>query len=302
MASIADVSFETNVATFGREIDPDGLRRFARTAEDSGFDVLRFGERIVLPTDIPDEYPFSETGEYPYDHTAAVYDTFQVLTMAAAATEDVRLKTTACAGPIRHPVLFAKQALSLDALSGGRFDLGLGLGWLSTEYEVFDVPHEERASRLDEFLDVFDRACESGEVAFDGRHHTFQETEFYPRPERQGGPPVWIAGNVDATFRRVAEHGVGWLPGTVPLDGVVDGADRLRTHWEEHDRSGSPAIALSMPASADGSFRDPEALRETVEAYADAGVTNVNVFFRAPDLDQKIQRIEAFGEEVIGAR
>lgn len=300
MTDLSDISFLTNLVPYGQEVASDDIEQLVQTAETSGFDTLVFGDRVLLTRRIPDTYPFTESGEYPYDHTAPIYDTLQLFTYAAAVSEDIRFKTTVLSAPVRHPVSLTKQVLSLDNLSDGRFDLGVGLGWLENEYEVLDIPFEQRGSRADEFLDIFNQACATPVVEYEGDHHSFQETAFYPRPVRADGPPIWIGGHSSAALRRTAKYGDGWLPGPKPFEKIMSDRERLMNAWNDYDRVGEPNMALMISIYDDeGSLRNPEAMIEEIESYAEAGVTHIGAYILATDVSERANKMQRIGETVI---
>lgn len=285
MAPRSEPSIGVFLVTFGGPASPEAFARLAGAA-DGVVETLCVGDHVTLPAEIPDEYPFSPTGESPFSASQDAYDAFQVLSYLAGRTDDVRLGTNTAIAPYRHPVALAKQALTLDALTGGRFEFGLAPGWMRTEFEVLDVPFEERGTRTDEFLDLFDRVCGEGELSFEGPHHAFQKTGFHPRPVQEGGPPIWVGGRSGATFRRVGEHGTGW---TIFPDGpaqVRSDVERLERAWAAHDRPGDPAVAVTLtdyPVHVgDGRIEgDREALVDRLGAYVDAGATRLFVMPQA---------------------
>jgi len=278
---------------------PDGIRRVARAAETAGFDAIWRGDHVVFPEEIPEGGPFAEID-------AVAHDVFQVLAHVAAITDELRVGTNVCVVPYRHPVSLAKQALTLDALAEGRFEFGVGVGVHRSEFDVLDVPYAERGSRTDEFLALFDRVREEGEVAFDGPHHAFGRTGFYPRPAREGGPPVWVGGESSAALRRVAKHGVGWTTFGHPPSEVREMRGRLSAAWEDHGREGDPELAVPVDVAPDRA-PDPEAGyvtgtaetdRRVLERYVEAGATRVNVACRGLAIDRRIDLIESLGETV----
>jgi len=240
----SDIEFGVLLPTMGHHASPRAIRRLATTAEECGFDAVWAGDHITFPADIPDEYPFSPSGESPFHISQDAYDVFTVLSYLAGITNTVDIGSNTCIVPYRHPVALARNALSVEALSDGRFDFGVGSGWLRTEFEVLDVPFEERGSRTDEFLSLFDRIRKAGELSFDGPHHSFQETGFRPTPE-PGRPKIWIGGRSGAAFRRVGQFGDGW---TIFWDRPADIAaarERILDAWTDFDREGEPEIALT---------------------------------------------------------
>ena len=219
------------VGTFGEQATRENIERLATAADDGGFDAVWVGDHVTLPAEIPDTYPFSPSGEAPFDIGQDVYDCFGVLSYLAGVTDRVDLGTNTCIVPYRHPAVLARNAFTLEQLSGGRFDFGVAPGWLETEFEVLDVPFEERGSRTDEFLDLFERAREEPELAFDGPHHSLQRTGFHPAPPR-GRPKVWVGGR----------SGVSQLVDRTDYMGVLSHLRRLRSplsrsqpHFEARD-------------------------------------------------------------------
>jgi len=278
-----DVEFGAFLVTFGDVATPEAFTRLATEAEGAGFDAACVGDHVALPERIPDTYPFSATGESPFDVSQDAYDAFQVLASLAAATDDIALGTNTTIVPYRHPVTLTKHVLSLDNLSGGRFEPGFAPGWMETEFEVLDVPYDERGSRTDEFLEIHDRACAEAEFAYEGPHHAFQRTGFHPRPVDDAGPPVWVGGYSGASFRRLAEHGDGWTIFPEDPESVAAGRERALDAWADHDREGEPEVAVALPdvgVSLDGGapVGDEDALVDRLGEYVDAGATRVYLF------------------------
>lgn len=302
-----DLSFGVMVPILGPSASAEGFRRLAATAEDLGYDVLWVGEHVVFPSEISSDYPFTDSGEPPgMSADQNLFGAIETLAYLAGETSDIRIGTNVCLPPLRHPAMLTKQVFTLDALSGGRFEFGVGPGWLREEYEVLDVPFEERGTRMDEFLQIFERARNEGEFSHDGTHYSFQSTGFHPTSSAPSRPRVWVGGKSGATFRRVAEFGDGW---TIVRDGPdqIDSArERLLSAWGDYDRQGAPEIALLRAVQIDeDSDRDgplagsPEKVRRDVEAYRDAGVTHVGLMFYTLDVDEQIEQLRRFSREVV---
>lgn len=314
MELTSNVTFAVKLP-LGGDSTPEDVVRIATAAEDSGFDAAWSGEHVVFTGDLPDDYPYSSSGESPFGITQNAYDVFQVLAHLVARTDDIRIGTNVCIAPLRHPVALTKQVLTLDAISEGRLDFGVGVGWLDSEFDALGVPFDERGSRTDEFLDVFTRACSTGQFAFDGPHHSFSETGFHPRPVQPGGPPVWVGGQSGAAYRRVAEYGDGWAATTLSPDEVADARKRIGRAWSDYDRDGEPAIAIKQSAhvgaSPDGLSRpmvgSVDDVISDVEAYRAAGAGTIVADFRRTDdapsrrftTAEQVEQIERFGAEVI---
>lgn len=289
-------------------VNVDAFRRIAAATEEAGFDFLWAGEHPVLPVEIPDEYPFSPDGTAPLDSSMHTYDVFEVLSYLAGQTDNLRLGTNVCVVPYRHPVLTAKNVLTLNELLDGAFDFGVAVGWLRTEFEVLDVPFEERGARTDEFFRMFERVCSEGELSFDGEFHSFQETGFHPIPDDGEMPPVYFGGQSGATIRRIAEFGEGWTSFWERPEDVRQMHERMARAWDDFDRDGEPRVAVSRPVHV-GTDTDRDTDRPLigpvddviadVEAYADAGTTNLHITTYDTSLDSQLEQIHRFGDEVV---
>jgi len=176
-----------------------------------------------------------------------VYDNFEPLTAlaaVAAVTERVRLTTAILIAPNRgNAALLAKQAASVDAISGGRLVLGIGLGGRDDDYEISGVPTRGRGKRLEEYMEEMQRHWKDGDVG--------------PHPGRDGGPPFWVGGGVDAAYRRAAEYGQGWIMGGGTPEMLADGAEKTRAAFKEAGRDEEPRIgALAYFALGDTAEED----------------------------------------------
>lgn len=296
--------------TFGDTATPDALRRLATVAEAGGYDALWAGDHITFPASIPNTYPFSPDGTPPrvFSPESNVYDVFTVLAHLAAITDTVTLGSNVCIVPYRHPVVLAKTLGTLDMIADNRLEFGVGVGWLDTEFDVLDVPFEERGSRTDEFLDLFTRICDDGTLAYDGPHHSFQETGFYPLPPDQ--PPIWIGGGSDTAFRRVGRHGDGWTTLWKRPDEIASARNRLLEYWRSNDRDGDPGIAVWRPihiasdTDHDTSrplIGDPTKVQADVAEYADAGVTRLVIDFYADTRSGQEEQLDRFADHVINS-
>lgn len=302
-----DMEFGVILSTYG-PASPDGLRRLAIEAEDQGFDVVAISDHVTLPAEIPSTYPFSPDGEFHFDSSDDLYEMVAVLSMLAGTVDRATLMSNVCIVPYRHPVLLTKQVLTISALSDERFELGVGPGWMETEFEVLDVPFEERGSRTDEFLKLFERAASTGEIAFDGPHHSFRETGFHPIPD--GEIPIWVGGHSGATFRRVAEFGDGWTIVWSRPDEVASGRERLMNAWTDYDRDGEPEVSVMRAAHLGTDAKvdldrllvgEPDDVLADIRDYADAGVTRLVLDFYTSDTDEQVEQIRRFGREILPA-
>ncbi len=161
-----------------------------------------------------------------------VYDNFEplvTLAAVAAVTERIRLTTAILIVPNRANVaLVAKQAATVDVLSGGRLTLGVGLGGRNDDYGVSGVPTEGRGKRFEEMLEEMQDHWRGDEVG--------------PKPVQEGGPPLWVGGMVDAAYRRAARFGAGWIMGGGTPDQLADGAEKTRQAFRDAGREEEPRI------------------------------------------------------------
>ena len=192
-------------------LDARRLVEWARSAEERGFATLGTIDRLVYPSHEP----------------------MVALTAAASVTERVRLMSDILIAPLRRTTaMLAKQAVSLDNLSGGRFTLGAAPGIRDDDYAAAGVDYHRRGSIFDEQLAEMRRIW-AGE-AVDGAGPVG------PPPAREGGPELMLGGSVDAAFRRAAQHGIGWTMGGGTPDQLRDARQKLEAAWEREGRSGSP--------------------------------------------------------------
>jgi probable F420-dependent oxidoreductase len=139
-------------------------------------------------------------------------DPFVGLALVAAATSTLRLLTYLAVVPYRNPFLLAKSAASLDVLSGGRFELGMGAGYLKTEFRALGVDFDQRNLLFDQALEVVKLAWTAEPVSYEGVGVSARQVTSYPPPAQRPHPGLWFGGNSKLTMRRVVEHGTGWMP------------------------------------------------------------------------------------------
>ena len=220
--------------------------------------------------------------------------------------------------PYRNPFLVAKSGATLDLLSGGRFTLAVGVGYLKREFEALGVNYDERAELFDEALQVIRTVWTSDDMSFEGKHFTARGITAHPRPVSQPHPPIWIGGNTGAARQRVVQYGDGWCPfpapaqlaqttGTAVIDSVqrlADGIDDLRRRCDAAGRDWSP-IDITFPNFDGGSPADDQfnadAYLDGLEKLAKLGVTWVSVGLPGNSMAQALEALERFRTEVIDA-
>lgn len=190
--------------------EPAMIKAVATATERLGFSTLWAPEHVVLLSEYASRYPYS-AGEFPMPIETPFGDPFTTLTYAAALTSKIRLATGICLVPEHNPLVLAKVVATADRLSGGRFILGTGIGWLEEEFEAIGVTWERRAHRTREYIEAM-RVLWSGEQAsYSGEFVNFRGALSYPKPARNHRVPVWFGGESGPALRRVAEYGDGWI-------------------------------------------------------------------------------------------
>jgi probable F420-dependent oxidoreductase len=281
-----------------------GLVTVARAAEAAGFDG--FG-----CTDHPaPSQRWLEGG----GHDAL--DPFVALSFAASATERIRLIPNVVVLPYRNPFVVAKAAATLDLLSGGRFTLAVGAGYLKSEFAALGVDHGERNELFDEALAVLKAIWTGDDVTFEGRHFSARGVTAHPRPLAEPHPPIWIGGNSGQARQRVADHGDGWAPfpapagvaktaRTVVLDSperLAEAIDDLRARLDAAGRDPATVdITFSNPAGGDPASDafDADAHLEGLAALAALGVTWVQVGLPTDSVAHITETLQRYGEQVI---
>ena len=185
------------------------LDAVAHEAEARDIATIWVGEHVVLFSDYASHYPYADDGRIPAPRGSGLLEPLLTLTYLAARTSSVRLGTAMLLLPQRNPVYVAKEVATLDWLSGGRVDLGIGVGWLKEEFDALNTPWPQRGKRTDEYLEVLRTLWCDPTSTFHGESYELPDCEMYPKPVQQAHPPIHIGGETPAALRRAARHG-GW--------------------------------------------------------------------------------------------
>jgi len=211
----------------GKQCAPDRLTVAARAAEEAGFESLWAGEHVVLPD--PQVPPSPMAPQDP------AIDPFIGLTYAAAVTERIRLATGIVIMPQRNPVVLAKQIASLDVLSGGRFTLGIGVGYLEPEFKAIGANFPDRGAVTDEFVEAMQALWYQERPEYHGAHVDFAGVDAHPRPV-QPAVPIVVGGHTAAAYRRAVARGDGWYGFAMTPETAAASVDGLRKAADEVDR------------------------------------------------------------------
>lgn len=228
----------------------------AAAAEQCGFGTLWAGEHVVMVDNPESRYPYSSDGQIAVPAHADWLDPLVVLSFAAAATERIRVATGVLLLPEHSPVVVAKQAASLDVLSGGRLTLGVGVGWSREEFAALGVPWARRGQRTDEYMAAMRMLWREDVVSYTGEFVSFSEIQVNPKPVAEEGIPIVVGGNSDAALRRVARVGDGWygfyLAGVAAVRERLHALDRFCREAGREVGDLYVAVALTDPRLEDG--------------------------------------------------
>ena len=209
---------------------PDSMIRVAVEGEAMGYDYLTVSDHIVIPNDINARYPYSATGEFPAGSRQPRHEQLTAIAFIAARTSRIRLLTSVMVVPHRPAVLTAKIISTIDILSNGRVELGVGAGWMREEFEAIGAPDFDARGRVtDEYLAAMKSLWTDENPSFDGEFVKFSDIAFEPKPVQKGGPNIWVGGESGPALRRTARLGDAWYPiGTNPAN-PLDSLKRLKT-------------------------------------------------------------------------
>jgi probable F420-dependent oxidoreductase len=210
-----------------------GIPAMAAALEKAGFESLWVSDHVVMPAEIHSRYPFAADGRATWPTDTPYYDAIVAMTLIAAATTTARIGPAVLVLPQREPVLLAKQLASLDALSGGRIELGVGAGWLAEEFAALDVPFDSRGSRLVEWIALL-RDCWTGRPQpHEGRHYTLP-ADVLTRPTPAHHIPLYVGGHTPAV-------GPGNRPGRTGRGPPHDGGGRRKGRPRPVESAAGPA-------------------------------------------------------------
>ncbi len=216
------MKFGVNLPISTAAATPAVVAAAASHAEALGFSSLWVGDHVAMPVDYDSRYPYSGDGRMTWDVSTPWLDPVMTLLWAAATTRRIRVGTAVLIAAMRPPVLLAKQLATLDHLSGGRLDVGVGMGWLAEEFALLGQSFERRGARMAEAIEIL-RACWApGLVRFQGEFHDLPSFACEPKPPQGSDLPVLIGGTGDLMLKRVATLGCGWLPIEMPPEAFAE--------------------------------------------------------------------------------
>ena len=275
-------------------IDGGSALEICRRAEAAGFESIWGGEHVILPDSIASKYPYTPDGKIPAEPDTPIPDPLIWLAFAAAAAPTLRLGTCILIVPQRNPLVLAKELATLDRLSGGRVELGLGVGWLKEEFDALGVPWERRGARNDEYIAAMRALWAGPHAEFHGEFVDFAPVTCSPRPV-QASIPILVGGDTDAAINRAVRLADGYFPGEGDVQRLGALIARLRAAAEKADRDPD---SIEINAMFGAQMADPVA---GIEQLAALGVGRIMIpafFFAGPG---GLDRLSEFGERVMPA-
>lgn len=335
MTTPAPTRFGVRLPVNGPLASSDAIRRVAELAETLGYDAVWAHDLIGWTAEQQSKVVYCGSVESSAGDPN-MFEPLTVLTHLSGSTEHIRLGTSILALPLRHPVVLARQLASLDALSGGRLTLGVGVGSTDrpvSDYEISGTAREGRYRRMREHLEVLQAAWYSDRVSYEGEFLQLPETTIRPGPIQQP-LPVWFGGSGDQTLELLSVYGHGWLPSwadpglyrkrlpilyerlsahdrapseiTIGKDCYIALDDDANTahRWSEPtvrqllDRFGHDARERKAASMLIG---DPQQVKEQIELHRAVGVTDIEMKFIYHDIDHLSEQMHCFARDVAPA-
>ena len=311
----------TPQVTFGCNLSVEGhwdVAEFAQRAEELGFDRVATGEHVM-------------DGNPPRPTLLAL----PAMAAAAGATRNLRVMTGIVIAPLYHPVLLAKLVSTLDNISKGRVDFGIGISGqrgTQVEFDALEIPVQTRGRRTDEMLEVMKRLWSEEHVTHQGRFFNFEDVTLLPQPCQKPHPPIWVAGRSEAAMRRAALAADGWYPYLFTVRRIKASNDTIREmaqqagrdlsnfHWglnqptaiaEDSKEARSAAVAhvgqryVTPERSAEDIAQalcvtgTPQECVKAVEERIEAGVRDFNFGFLSGDPDGMYRQMQLFAKKVM---
>jgi probable F420-dependent oxidoreductase len=284
--------------------DPRCLTDLVRLADRKGIDAVDLTEHILMSADGPDQYPYKDPNmrEQLFDARTPFFETLIQLAAFASITEQIRLSVGVLLSPLRTATLLAKQLATLDRLSGGRVDLGVGVGWQRLEYDAEGLPWEGRFGRMTEIAKACKVLWTQAPASFHGKHVNFDNVYSLPFPVQEGGIPQWFGiAPSDLNIERMAEVADGWSPLGVPLEVVVGAMRKIKARMAELGRDPRKFSLRLYPTPVyTDEGPDLDATLATFPQLLDAGATHISIL--VVTFCSKPEHFEPFLDKYLAAK
>ncbi|MGE2722459.1 LLM class F420-dependent oxidoreductase [Mycolicibacterium celeriflavum] len=270
---------EFGISTFVDDDTIDTLT-LARAIEERGFHALAVAEHTHIPASRESPYPMG--GDLPKIYYRTL-DPFVTLAAAAAVTSKIELITGIALLIQRDPIITAKEAASIDLISGGRFVFGVGAGWNIEELRHHGTDPKTRGALLDERIEAIKALWTDEPAEYHGRFVDFDSSYLRPKPVQKPHPPIVVGGDSDAMVKRIIRHGAGWISNPLPVERLSKRIDQLR-EGAGHD----------VPLTTFGTPIDPDYWR----ALEDLGYRQANLLLPTKPRDESLRLLDEYADKV----
>ena len=268
----------------GEWATPESVIRIARYAEELGYNSVWVQERLLWPLNPRKPYPASPDGSLP-DIYKYVMDPIISLAYVASQMKKIRIGTAIINLPYHTPSVLAKQLATLDIISGGRLDVGIGLGWSEDEYIATNVEFKDRGERVDEFLKCIKKLWTEDEPEFNGKHYKLPKSVVNPKPVQKPHPPITVGGFTPQTFERAVTLGDGYNALIMQFDQMDQTISALKDAAEvaSRDFNKLQVVCRAFPAisqQSGGDDRNPlngtvAEIKDDIKHFENLGVTEI---------------------------
>ena len=263
---------------------PGYVRDFSQAVEANGFRSLWVPEHVVFFESYQSVYPYpptpgsAESPKLEVGSKAGIYDPLLLCQAIAMSTTTLRVGTSVALLPLRHPLMWAREVATVDHFSDGRFDFGIGLGWLKEEFDALNVAFNKRGKLTDEYLGALKAAWTQDASTYHGEFVDFTDALSFPKPVQQPHPPIFIGGESDAALRRVARFGDGWFGWNMTGPELEANLERLDAELAKVGRT-REAVSIHVGLRHQGSLDE---IARWADVYSALGVEQMMVAMRIP--------------------
>ena len=295
-----------SVPNIGPVATPEAIKTVAKKAEAMGYNSLWTVERLLWPIDPKTPYPVTPDGSLPEPYKYNL-DPLDVLTFAAAVTTKIRLGPSVLDIPYYNPVTLARRLSTIDILSKGRLNVGLGLGWSPDEMEATGADIKVRGARADEFIQVLKALWTTDPSEFHGKFFSLSKSHINAKPVQKPHPPIYIAAFAPAALKRVASMADGWNPTGLSVEAMAQMFGAIKQMAEAAGRNPSE---LKMIVRGNLVLRDkrvekdrpifigtPDQIRQDIAACEKIGADEVFLEFGFTHGGQELSNWEWWMEE-----
>lgn len=332
------VTFGIRVPNSGPLASPASIARVAKESESLGFHSVWVHDHLTWTVEIHRTHISSGSEEaLETNKNPDFYEAITTLSYLAGVVSSVRIGIACSVVPCRNPLYAAKQVATLDVLSGGRLDFGVGIGSPATiksrEYEVLRVNRSLRGKICDDYIKAMKAVWASNPSSYAGRFISFRDAEIFPKPLQKPHPPIWVGGWTEAAMKRSARFGDGWLPAWLTPKDIATKHQEVKEMANQSGRDGDAVhLGIEVYASIDedpskargnalGTFRasrgtyeremtleelenvsligSPKEISEKIQAYIRAGVSHFEIKFIYPTIDRLLEMMGLFSEQVL---